>query len=48
MSGPEGGPGFDDRVGLEQRAAGDGRARIAMVVGEGHLNPAVGAFTSTG
>ena len=40
MSGPEGRPGFDDRVGLEERAVGDGRARIAMVAGEGHLNPA--------
>ena len=40
MSGPEGRPGFDDRIGLEERAVGDGRARIVMVAGEGHLNPA--------
>ena len=40
MSGPDGRPGFDDRVGLEERAVGDGRAEIAMAAGEGHLNPA--------
>ena len=36
----QGRPGFDDRIGLEERAVGDGRARIVMVAGEGHLNPA--------
>jgi uncharacterized protein (TIGR00369 family) len=39
VSGPEGASGFDDAVGLVERAVGDGRAEIALEAGDGHLNP---------